>query len=62
MSSITGQQNETLRSQSVRQASATVEVKCVVCGHKETIPLTPEMPMCPKCFGPVIAVKVVRRG
>lgn len=45
-----------------RQA-ATVTVKCVCCGHKETIPLTSAMPMCGKCFGPVVAEKVeVRRG
>ncbi len=30
----------------------TVQIKCVVCGHKETVPLTPAEPHCSKCFGP----------
>lgn len=46
--------------------SASVTVKCVICGHKEKVPLTREMPACSKCFGPVTAEaverKVVRRG
>lgn len=39
-------------------STPTVTVKCVICGHKQTIPLTKEMPMCSKCLGPVIAEKV----
>lgn len=34
--------------------SATVGVKCVLCRHRETIPLTGEQPMCSKCMGPVV--------
>src|ERR1700690_2144863 len=30
-----------------------VYVKCVICSHKFSAPLTSEMPMCPKCYGPV---------
>lgn len=33
--------------------SNTVTVKCVICGHRWNTPLTREMPMCPKCMGPV---------
>lgn len=39
----------------------TVIIKCVICGHLQAIPLTREQPMCPKCYGPVVAEKV-RRG
>jgi hypothetical protein len=35
-----------------------IEVKCVICNHRFDVPLTPTEPMCPKCFGPVIPVKV----
>jgi endogenous inhibitor of DNA gyrase (YacG/DUF329 family) len=38
--------------------SATVEVKCVVCGHKEEVGPSQEMPMCSKCCGVVVAVGV----
>lgn len=47
---------------SSQSKNASVAVKCVCCGHKETIPLTREMPMCSKCLGPVAVEKVVRRG
>lgn len=42
----------------MNRTSALVTVKCVCCGHRETIPLTPTQPMCTKCFGPVVAEKV----
>jgi hypothetical protein len=45
-----------------QESGASITVKCVICSHRETIPLTPVQPMCSKCFGPVIAEKVVRRG
>jgi hypothetical protein len=46
-----------------RKSSASIEVKCVICGHKKTIRLSAEHPMCSKCYGPVVAGKVeVRRG
>jgi hypothetical protein len=34
----------------------TIIVKCVLCQHKQTVPLTSEMPMCPRCMGPVVVV------
>lgn len=46
-----------------RGFSPGIQVKCVLCGHKETVPLTKEMPGCTQCLGPVVAVKAeVRRG
>lgn len=46
-----------------RGFSPAVQVRCVVCGHKETVALTREMPACTQCLGPVVAEKVeVRRG
>jgi hypothetical protein len=30
-----------------------VHVKCVICSHRFSAPLTSEMPMCPLCMGPV---------
>lgn len=42
--------------------SASVTVKCVICGHKEKVPLTREMPMCSKCLGPVTAESVERKA
>lgn len=44
-----------------QEKAASVTVKCVCCGHRETIPLTQQEPMCQKCFGPVVAEKVERR-
>lgn len=35
-----------------------VTVKCVLCYHVFTVPLTSEAPVCPKCFGPVTVEKV----
>lgn len=35
-------------------------VKCVICGHKWDVKPGPEMPMCPKCMGPVTVVKAKR--
>lgn len=43
---------------SKNETQATVIVKCVICEHRFSAPLTPEMPMCPVCYGPVIAVRV----
>jgi hypothetical protein len=36
-------------------------VKCVICGHKWAVKPTPEMPMCPKCCGPVTVVGSKRK-
>ncbi len=33
--------------------ASTILVKCVICQHRWHAPLTSEMPMCPKCLGPV---------
>jgi hypothetical protein len=31
-----------------------IHVKCVLCGHRwDVSPVPTEMPMCPKCMGPV---------
>jgi len=35
-------------------------VKCVLCGHTWTVTPTAEMPMCPKCLGPVTVVRAKR--
>lgn len=36
-----------------------IHVKCVICGHRWDVPLlTREMPMCPKCYGPVTVERV----
>lgn len=35
-----------------------VHVKCVICGHRWSAPLTREMPMCPLCMGPVTVDRV----
>ena len=37
---------------------ATVEVKCVICGHRQEIPLTDQEPMCSQCMGPVVVERV----
>jgi hypothetical protein len=37
----------------------TVTIKCVICEHRQTIPLTSEMPFCSKCCGPVIVVQIL---
>jgi hypothetical protein len=42
-----------------------VTAKCVGCGHKREIRAGEipkgEMPMCPKCFMPMLADKAIRR-
>lgn len=38
-----------------------VHVKCVICGHRWDAPLGPEMPMCPKCYGPVTVERVTTK-
>lgn len=35
-----------------------VHVKCVICGHRWSAPLTREMPMCPLCMGLVTVDRV----
>lgn len=35
-----------------------INIKCVICGHQWQAPLTSEMPMCPKCMGPVTADRI----
>ena len=39
-----------------------VHVKCVLCGHRFSAPLTREMPMCPKCLGPVTVTRAETRA
>jgi endogenous inhibitor of DNA gyrase (YacG/DUF329 family) len=34
-----------------------LSVKCVICGHRFEVKPTAEMPMCPKCLGPVTVQK-----
>lgn len=36
--------------------SASIKVKCVICGHKDTVALVDgmEAPWCAKCYGPVV--------
>jgi hypothetical protein len=35
-----------------------VTIKCVICGHTETIALTRAEPCCSQCFGPVTVERV----
>ncbi|MCR4339123.1 MAG: hypothetical protein NUW01_04455 [Gemmatimonadaceae bacterium] len=37
---------------------ASLTCKCVGCGHKATFtPIPTDVPMCPKCFSPMVAVE-----
>jgi len=33
-----------------------IEIKCVICGHKEKVEPSFDAPTCSECFGPVTAV------
>lgn len=35
--------------------NATVTVKCVGCGHREEVGPQQDVPMCSKCFSPMVA-------
>lgn len=41
--------------------AGTVFMKCCICGHKWSEPLTAVQPMCPKCYGPGVVEKVEAR-
>jgi Zn finger protein HypA/HybF involved in hydrogenase expression len=37
--------------------STSVTAQCVSCKHKETLtPIPSDVPMCPKCYSPMVAV------
>ena len=39
-----------------------LKCKCVGCGHVETfVPIPSDVPMCPKCFAPMVAVEAIIR-
>ena len=39
----------------------TVRVKCVICGHRWDVVPASEMPVCPKCMGPVTVIRAERK-
>lgn len=47
-------------SQSARDAGVKLIVRCVGCGHEWDASEACDVPMCPKCFSPGVAVEAKR--
>jgi hypothetical protein len=41
-----------------RPITSDATLKCIICKHTETKPLPKEMPVCPKCYGPMILERI----